>query len=65
MFFFYHNTLDSNGWENTSFLINIVKRSLLRLYKLLQVEHGPYRAGIAETSTGSLRVDMLSETAAR
>ena len=33
-----------NKRENTSLLINIVKRSLLRLY-----QRGPSRAGIAET----------------
>ena len=38
-----------NGRENTSFLTNIVKRSLLRLYRLLQVERGSSHAGIAET----------------
>ena len=38
------STLDLIGRENTSFLINIVKRSLLRLYRLLQVERRPYRA---------------------
>ena len=32
------DTLDFNGLENTSFPINIVKRSLLRLYRLLQVD---------------------------
>ena len=31
------HTLDLNGWEKISFLINIVKRSLLWLYRLLQV----------------------------
>ena len=44
-----HNTQDLNGRENTSLLINIVNRSLLRLYGFLQIERGPSRAGIAET----------------
>ena len=43
------DTLDFNGLENTSFPINIVKRSLLRLYRPLQIERGPCRAEIAET----------------
>ena len=43
------DTQDLNGRENTSFLINIVKQLLLRLYRLLQIERGLCRAGIAET----------------
>ena len=55
-----------NGRENTSCLINIVKRSLLRLYWLLQAERGPSRAGIAETGKQVACVLMpLAETAAR
>ena len=42
-------TQDLNGREYTSFLINIVKHWLLRLYRLLQIERGPCPAGIAET----------------
>ena len=46
---------DLNGRENTSFLINIDKCSLLQLYRLLQVKRGPSCEGIAET--GSLQAE--------
>ena len=42
-------TVNCNGCKCGCYLINIVKRSLLRSYRLLQVERGPCRAGIAET----------------
>ena len=42
-------TMDLNGRENASYLMNIVKCWLLRLYRLPQVERGPSRAGFAQT----------------
>ena len=60
------NTLNLNGRENTSFLINIVTRLLLRFYWLLQVKRGPSRAGIAKTGR-QVACELMpsAETAAR